>query len=152
MFLTVHGSVGALIGAATGEPLSAFVLGVASHLAFDAIPHGDSRLFGNLPRRAFIGAMFRTALIDGVILIFVLALLALTHRLPVVYAVAFGAAGAVIPDIISGFSILFPRIIFLERIRAAHERVHCAFFRRDFSFSAGLTLQVAILILTILAL
>ena len=45
MVLSTHAVVGASIaGAVTGDPLVAFVIGVASHFAIDAIPHWDYKL------------------------------------------------------------------------------------------------------------
>ena len=50
MLLTNHVLSGALIGAVVRRPVPAFVLGVASHFALDAVPHwgdwrGDTRKF-----------------------------------------------------------------------------------------------------------
>ena len=41
MYITVHTSVGLLIGQAVSNWPTAFILGMASHFALDIIPHGD---------------------------------------------------------------------------------------------------------------
>ncbi len=43
MYLTTHSQVGALIGAACGDPLVGFVAGFISHSVLDMIPHHDYR-------------------------------------------------------------------------------------------------------------
>ena len=44
MLLSVHATVGAIIGEHVNTPLLAFVLGFISHFILDIIPHGDEAL------------------------------------------------------------------------------------------------------------
>ncbi|MCA9325530.1 hypothetical protein KDA23_05720 [Candidatus Saccharibacteria bacterium] len=46
MYVSVHATVGAVVGQQTGNPLLAFGAGFASHLLLDVIPHGDSAKSG----------------------------------------------------------------------------------------------------------
>ncbi len=45
MLLVTHAVVGAAVGSATGNPYSAFLVGVVSHHVLDAIPHFDQGTF-----------------------------------------------------------------------------------------------------------
>ncbi|MBI3119979.1 MAG: hypothetical protein HYZ08_00005, partial [Candidatus Kerfeldbacteria bacterium] len=45
MFTTAHAVVAITIAHQTGDPMLGLVLGVLSHLIFDAIPHGDRNFF-----------------------------------------------------------------------------------------------------------
>lgn len=41
MYLTVHATIGVLIGEQVAQPIASFVLGALSHFLTDRIPHGD---------------------------------------------------------------------------------------------------------------
>lgn len=90
MFFTAHTAAGAALAAPLRRPSSAFVLGVASHIAMDWVPHWgtfDSELF------------LRAAQVDG------LASLVLAPTLLVVapkgrrVVIAAGMFGAMLPDL-----------------------------------------------------
>jgi hypothetical protein len=91
MLLTNHVLSGALIGAVVRRPVPAFVLGVASHFALDAVPHwgdwqGDTRKF------------LRVAVPDGLTALATMAAFAAAappQRRLAVTAAMFGAA---LPD------------------------------------------------------
>jgi len=108
MLVTNHVLSGALIGGAVRRPVPAFVLGVASHFALDAVPHWGE--WGS--RRRFL----RVAVPDGLAglaAIGVLAAVAPPERRPAVLA---GMAGAALPDIEKPTRILlgwspFPRVV-----------------------------------------
>lgn len=91
MLVTNHVLSGALIGSAARRPLPAFLLGVASHFALDAVPHwgawaGD---------REFL----RVAVPDGLAGLAAMALLTAICRPGRRMAVAAGMAGAALPDL-----------------------------------------------------
>jgi len=92
MLLTNHVLSGALIGAVVRRPVPAFVLGVASHFALDAVPHwGD---WPDTDGRRFL----RVARSDGLTALAVMATVAAATprpRRPAVTAAMFGAA---LPD------------------------------------------------------
>jgi hypothetical protein len=150
MFLTVHAPIGALIGMVTGEPVSAFALGVLSHAVFDIIPHGDEHLGPGCNGAACTHAdetrfLARIASIDGLCMLAVLA--ALLHPwtgMPSLPVLA-GIAGGVLPDVVNGFAMLFPKIRVLARYGALHHYVHCGIIRYESSFPAGLCTQLVTL-------
>ena len=91
MLLTNHVLSGALIGAMVRRPVPAFVLGVASHFALDAVPHwGDWQ--------GDPGRFLQVAVQDGLTALALMAALAAAAppaRRPAVTAGMFGAA---LPD------------------------------------------------------
>ncbi len=92
MLLTNHVLSGALIGAVVRRPVPAFVLGVASHFALDAVPHwGD---WPGTDSQRFL----RVARSDGLTALAVMATVAAAtprRRRPAVTAAMLGAA---LPD------------------------------------------------------
>ena len=109
MLITNHVLSGALIGAVTRRPATAFTLGVASHFALDAVPHwgdwGDDK-----------SVFMRVAIRDGLTGLAVMGALTALAEPPARLAVLAGMAGAALPDldkpsrIFFGFSP-FPRAI-----------------------------------------
>src|SRR3989344_4940192 len=105
MFLTVHGTAGAIIGLQTGNPLLAFLFGLISHYIFDMIPHGDEKMIADhqnvspqeIKKIAQIGS------IDGLTMLFLLGGLLYSGRLPLDLAVLFGVAGGILPDFLNAF-------------------------------------------------
>jgi hypothetical protein len=90
VFVTTHVLAGAAIGAATRRPLVGLVLGAASHLALDAVPH-----WGGVTPSTFLAV----AVADGLL---GLAAMALTTRLAppgLRTAVLAGAVGGALPDL-----------------------------------------------------
>ena len=80
MCSVTHVAVGALIGSFFGNSLASFLVGLASHIPLDAIPHLD---FENL----WVDAALTIALLAGVLAMFGFS------------PVFFGALGAVAPDL-----------------------------------------------------
>ena len=99
MLVTNHVLSGALIGGAVRRPVPAFVLGVASHVALDAVPHwGD---WGS--RRRFM----RVAVPDGLTGLAAVGALAAVAPPARRLAVLAGIAGAALPDIEKPTRLLF---------------------------------------------
>jgi hypothetical protein len=91
MLVTNHVLSGALIGAVVRRPVPAFMLGVASHFALDALPHWgkwrDQRVF------------LRVAVPDGLAGLAAIAAFASSAPRGRRVAVAAGMLGAALPDI-----------------------------------------------------
>ena len=108
MLVTNHVLSGALIGGAVRRPVPAFLLGVASHFALDAVPHwGKWR-----NQRHFL----RVAVPDGLAGLAAIGALAAVAPPERRLAVLAGMAGAALPDIEKPTRILlgwspFPRAV-----------------------------------------
>lgn len=93
MLLTNHVLSGALIGAVVRRPVPAFVLGVASHFALDAVPHwGD---WQDTDSQRFL----RVAVSDGLTALAVMATVAAATPRPRRPAVTAAMLGAAWPDV-----------------------------------------------------
>jgi hypothetical protein len=91
VLLTNHVLSGALIGALTRRPLTAFGAGVASHFVLDAVPHwGD---WGSAAR------FLRVAIPDGLASLALIGAFAAASPPERRLAVVAGMAGAALPDI-----------------------------------------------------
>jgi hypothetical protein len=111
---TTHVLTGALIGRAVPRrPGRAAVLGVASHLALDALPH-----WGMWPGTPHLRAKFLTvAAIDGLTLSGVLALMIRRGRPAAEIA---GALGALALDMDKPTALLGVRQLWPDRVHAVH--------------------------------
>jgi hypothetical protein len=90
MLLTNHVLSGAVIGAVVRRPVPAFMVGVASHFALDAVPH-----WGPWPdRRQFL----RVAVPDGLTALGLVAAFAAAAPAGRRAAVTAGMLGAALPD------------------------------------------------------
>jgi hypothetical protein len=89
VLVTNHVLAGALIGNVAPGPVSAFVVGVASHFTMDAVPHwGGYEIRDVLP----------VAVVDGLVGASVLLLVAKTTRRARRTRVVAGMLGAALPD------------------------------------------------------
>jgi hypothetical protein len=91
MLLTNHVLSGAVIGAVVRRPVPAFVLGVASHFALDAVPHWGDWKEDN---RKFL----RVAVPDGLTALAAMAVFAAAAPPQRRLAVTAGMIGAALPD------------------------------------------------------
>jgi hypothetical protein len=99
MLVTNHVLSGALIGAVTRRPVTAFALGAAAHFALDAVPHwGDWR-----SRRQFL----KVAAADGLCGLAVMAALAAVAPPESRAAMVAGMAGAALPDLDKPSGVFF---------------------------------------------
>lgn len=119
---------GAAIGIATGNPLAAFAVGVASHFVLDAVPHTDPGTWHFEDPYPFKphAADMAVGLFDLFLALYLLLYLA--GQAPLVAAAPLaGIVGAVIPDVISIAPLFYhPLAKFkpLERYHAFARRVH----------------------------
>ena len=108
MLVTNHVLSGALIGSAVRRPVPAFVLGVASHFALDAVPHWGE--WGSRRR------VLRVAVPDGLAGLAAIGAFAAVAPPERRLAVLAGMAGAALPDIEKPTRLLlgwspFPRAV-----------------------------------------
>ena len=90
MFITNHVLSGAVTGAVVRRPVPAFLAGVASHFALDALPH-----WGKAGEEHFL----RAAVADGLTGLAAMAVLTAAAGPGRRAAVLAGMAGAALPDL-----------------------------------------------------
>ncbi len=108
MTLTTHSLVGAALSTLTGNPVTAFALGVMSHFAIDSLPHGHYQKIPYLraeneeefSNRALVVICFDGAL--GAISAFTLFHGAITPLTTLA-----GICGGLLPDFLLGIEILY---------------------------------------------
>lgn len=147
MFLTVHGTTGALVGSLTGNPVSAFALGVLSHAVLDIIPHGDEALGPQCAgptctHREEVRFMLKLAIIDAIVMSFVLAFAFVPWRITPTLPMLAGLVGGVIPDVLQGLGTAFPRIRLFARCKKIHDFIHVRLIRYDPTFRVGFAVQI----------
>jgi len=115
VLLTNHVLSGALIGALTRRPLTAFAAGVASHFVLDAVPHwGD---WGS--QRRFL----RVAVSDGLVSLAVMGALAAASPADRRLAVLAGMTGAALPDAEKPTTLWFGWSPFPAAVDRFHTRI-----------------------------
>jgi hypothetical protein len=114
VLITNHVVAGSVIGALAPGPVSAFVLGVASHAVMDAAPH-----WGHPDYEVFI----KVAVVDGLVGLGVLATLARSAPPDRRTAVVAGMLGACLPDADKPSTLFFGRSPFPEWLDEAHRRI-----------------------------
>ena len=148
MFSPVHIPVGMLLASSiSGGPVSALCLGVASHLALDAIPHGDAGIghwvhsspnhvtkLKRLLPMVFVDQILGTAVF---FLLLSSPLLASTSF----WTLFAGAFGSILPDYLTGIRDLLSKPPkWLESIHFFHERCHYR-GKEPFTILTGLIFQ-----------
>jgi hypothetical protein len=120
VFVSNHVLSGALVGhVLRRRPAAAFLVGMASHLALDAIPHWGCDIRQPGGPEKFLAVAKR----DGVLGLGAVAALALAAPMPERSAVVAGMAGAVLLDLDKPMLHFFGRNPFPRAIRRFHERV-----------------------------
>ena len=124
MLLTNHVLSGALIGALTRRPLTAFAAGAASHFVLDAVPHwGD---WGS--QRRFL----RVAVPDGLISLATMAAFAAASPPDRRLAVLAGMAGAALPDADKPTKLWFGWSPFPRAVDRFHNRIQREAWHRGY--------------------
>ncbi|NCY21713.1 hypothetical protein EBX31_07135 [bacterium] len=153
MFSPVHIVAGlTLAKVVPGGEIPVFLAAVLSHLALDAVPHGDSGIghwvHSSPDRKTKLSRLLPMSVADQVIaLVVFLALLRspafASVPLPLLLA---GAIGSMLPDYVSGLRDLFPKPPpWLENLHRLHDRCH--FRGRDpFSIPGGLIFQALLVV------
>ncbi len=145
MYLTVHAALGGAIGQFIGEPWLAFVIGFASHLLSDAIPHGDEDIIKWKLFKTDTGRMAAAALIDFMILCGMGLYWIAATPWPQLPGLVFGMAGGMAPDMLWGFHQL-TQAPFLNWYRNFHGRFHYVFTHRHLTIIQGLAVQIPLLL------
>jgi hypothetical protein len=136
-----------------GGEIPVFLASALSHLALDAIPHGDSGIghwIHSAPdRKTKLSRLLPLSIADQIVALIVFLILLrspafLSVPLPLLLA---GAIGSMAPDYLTGFRDLLPRPpTWVEKLHRLHERCH--FHGRDpFSALTGVILQALLLLL-----
>jgi hypothetical protein len=100
MSLTVHATIGALIGLTTKNPVLGFFAGVASHFIADAIPHGDE-ILGELYERKDYKSLLPAVALDFALTFLFLFSFLVVHRTPASPALTWSMIGAILPDLLN---------------------------------------------------
>jgi hypothetical protein len=135
VLITNHVLGGALVGLASPGPVSAFTVGVASHVAMDVVPH-----WGDPDHEAFL----RVAVVDGLVGLATMALLARLTPSSRRVTVLAGMLGACFPDADKPSDLFFGRSPFPAPVDAFHKAIQTESPRRmpqEFAV-AGLQLLV----------
>ena len=148
LFSPVHILAGmALAKVVPGGEIPVFLTSVLSHLALDAIPHGDTGIShwvkSSPDRKTKLSRLLPMSVADQAVALIVFLVLL---RSPVFAATPLplllaGAVGSMFPDYLTGIRDLLPRPpVWLETLHRFHERCH--FHGRDwFSVRGGLIFQ-----------
>ncbi len=111
MLVTNHVLSGAVIGAATRRIVPAFLLGIASHFALDAVPHwGDRNL-----------TLMQVAVPDGLTGLAVMGAMTAVAPRGRRAAVLAGMAGAALPDLNKPAVVFFGRSPFPRAVDRLHK-------------------------------
>lgn len=112
MLITNHVVSGAVVGAVAPGPVSAFVVGVASHFALDSLPHwGDDSVF------------LRVAVVDGLIGLAAMGAVARMTSPQRRTRVVAGMLGACAPDTDKPAMVFFGRSPFPGAVDAWHKQI-----------------------------
>jgi hypothetical protein len=152
MILSTHAIVGGAIASFIPEhPALAFVAGIASHFAIDAIPHSDYRLRSISIGRNRSAITFNQLLVRDLLLIAFDAAAGIAIALwfyagtEGTLAILFGAIGAILPDPLQLAYRLYPKEP-LRSLQRFHKWVHSS---RKLSPKLAIASQVGFVLLTI---
>lgn len=150
MFLTVHVTVGGVIGTVVGNPLLAFLLGMLSHFALDRIPHWDPPISEyELHKKVSLASPIirrfaAIAMLDLMGACLVGGLPLGLGYFPHAAASVVGMIGAALPDILFGlFCITGNR--WLGKFDTFHQRMHFDPKKIPVNFINGMATQVVTL-------
>ena len=127
--------------------MSALCLGIASHLALDAIPHGDAGIghwIHSSPNHVtklqrLLPMVFLDQILGAGVFFLLLSSPHLTHTS--FWTLFAGTFGSILPDYLTGFRDLLPKPPkWLESIHRLHERCHYR-GKEPFTILTGLIFQ-----------
>lgn len=129
MTLTTHATLGALVGAAIGSPLAAFLIGLLSHFLIDMIPHGDRELYTAHRTKRGQHRAYAFVTLDAICAIVVTAIIMASPVHAFGLSVALGILGSLTPDLLNGiYEAWRPR--WLVRFNRFHFLFHNAISNR----------------------
>jgi hypothetical protein len=130
-----------------GGPLPALVAGVASHLAIDAIPHGDAGIghwVHSSPNHVtklqrLLPMVFADQILGGGVFFLLLSSPQLAST--GFWILLAGAFGSILPDYITGIRDLLPKPpVWLESLHRLHQKCHYS-GKEPFTILTGLIFQ-----------
>jgi len=136
-----------------GGPLPALVAGVASHLAIDAIPHGDAGIghwVHSSPNHVtklqrLLPMVFADQILGGGVFFLLLSSPQLAST--GFWILLAGAFGSILPDYITGIRDLLPKPpVWLESLHRLHQKCHYS-GKEPFTILTGLIFQVVLVLL-----
>jgi len=147
MIVSAHVVVGGYLGEVIGNPAGAFVVGAVSHFVLDSIPH-----FDNLDNECFSSrqiAFTATDLIVAFILMFFVIKLPLDQTI-FSSSYAWGALGGFLPDMFDNVPFWKKRFL-ATKFGEFYHRIHAGVHRKQPSAWVGMTTQLAVIALFLLA-
>ena len=151
MFLTVHSSIGIIIGQHTQSAWLAFILGFIIHFIVDIIPHGDGSLVenGQIKTEKEVELVAKIGLVDSIVMTCLILFLVNQNIISLTWPIFFGIIGSICPDFITGFYLLF-KYKWLKWYVDFHLNLHYIFKKYDVSLKVGLITQSLFLIIILL--
>lgn len=144
MLLSVHATVGAIIGESVDTPLLAFIFAFISHFLLDLIPHGDKELIkayrNNFKNRGMLYLIYFDLLTTPVFLGILFLLGHLTYSTTVLW----GIIGGVLPDILVAVHEISDK--FFSRTHKFHDWTHEK-FKWSIPLKFGIIVQIIIIYL-----
>ena len=144
MLLSVHATVGAIIGESVNKPLFAFILAFISHFLLDLIPHGDKELIKAYRNDFKNRAMLYLIYFDLITTPILLGLLFYTGQITYTRTVLWGIIGAVLPDILVAIHEISDK--FFSRTHKFHNWTHER-FKWSIPLKFGIIVQIIIIYL-----
>ena len=144
MLISVHATVGAIIGQNVSKPLLAFVLAFISHFLLDLIPHGDKELIKAYRNDFKNKAMLYLIYFDLITTPILLGLLFYTGQITYSTTVLWGIIGGVLPDILVAIHEISDK--FFTRTHKFHNWTHEK-FKWSIPLKFGLVVQIIIIYL-----
>lgn len=145
MLLSVHATVGAIIGENVNSPVLAFILAFISHYLLDVIPHGDTALVKayreNFKQKAMI-YLITFDIFSSIALFFILFFF---HKITFSEPVLWGIVGGILPDIMVAIYEITNK--YFRRLHRLHFWTHD---RLNWTISLKLGLLVQIIIIYLL--
>jgi hypothetical protein len=145
MLVSVHATIGAVIGEKIHYSLFAFALAFLSHFILDIIPHGDKSLIKAYRNDFKNRAMLYLIIFDIISTVVLLSLMFYLHKLSYSPSVLWGIIGGILPDVMVAIHEITHKQF--QRTHKAHDWVH---EKLNWSLPLNLSLIYQIIILYLL--
>jgi len=144
MLLSVHATVGAIIGENVNTSLLAFILAFISHFILDIIPHGDGVLIKAYRNDFKNKGVLYLIIFDLLSTAVLLTLLFYFHKIAYSQTVLWGIIGGVLPDfMVAAYEITEKYFKRTHKIHSwTHDRIHWTI-----SLKLGVLVQIIIIYL-----
>ncbi|MBN1325694.1 hypothetical protein JW977_01780 [Candidatus Falkowbacteria bacterium] len=145
MLISVHATIGAVIGEKIHYSLFAFALAFLSHFVLDIIPHGDKALIKAYRNDFKNKAMLYLIIFDVISTVILLGLMFYLRKLTYSPAVLWGIIGGILPDVMVAIHEITHKQF--HRAHKAHDWAH---EKLKWSLPLNLALVYQIIILYLL--